>query len=168
MKFNVLMASVALTFGGLVLLAPDLAAQSEASRTVSRLTDRDGREAVIVEDLSMPNRDVTSLAGRYAEGTDIAVTGTVAEKDGAGFILNRRDGQVRALIGDPGDDRMAVGDVVTVYGRLKRVPLDLVQVETEVVHDKKSGSTYLTMLGHQRTAQSTAAGNTVKLRYRPL
>ena len=168
MKSNAHLICIALALCGLGLSTPTFAAENETNRTVSRLTDRNGREAVIVEDKTMTNRDVTSLAGKYEDGADIAVTGRVVAKEDGGFLLDRRDGQVRALIGDPGDDRVAVGDVVTVYGRLKRVPMDLVQVEAEVVRDTKSDKAYLTMLGHQRTAQSTGAGQTVTLNYRPL
>lgn len=162
MKTN-LLAALALS----VLAVSAFAADSGTSRTISVLTQPDGTTTTVVEDLGMPNRDVTSLAGKYPDGADVAVTGTVASKDDAGFLLNRRDGQVRSLISDPGDDRVAVGDVITVYGRLKRVPMDLVQVETEAVQDKASGKTYLTMLGHQRTAQLSSPGKSVKLEYHP-
>jgi hypothetical protein len=165
MKTTSLLISTALA---LAALSAPVFAQSETNRTVERVTNPGGPDTVIVVDKTMPNRDVTSLAGRYEDGADIAVIGRVSSKDESGFLLDRKDGQVRALIGDPGDDRVKVGDVVTVYGRLKREPMDVVQVETEAVRDQASGSTYLTMLGHQRTAQSTAAGKTVTLNYHPL
>lgn len=166
MKVQLLLIPAAIALGG--LCAPAFAADSGTVRTTERVTNPGGPDTVIVVDKAMPNRDVTSLAGQYEDGADIAVIGRVSAKDEGGFILDRKDGQVRALIGDPGDDRVKVGDVVTVYGRLKRVPMEIVQVEAEAVRDDASGSTYLTMLGHQRTAEATAAGRTVTLNYRPL
>lgn len=171
MKMSVLFISAACVLGGLsvsIVAAPVMAADSGTVRTTERVTNPGGPDTVIVVDKAMPNRDVTSLAGQYEDGTDVAVIGRVSAKDDMGFVLDRKDGQVRALLGDPGDDRVKVGDVVTVYGKLKRVPMDLVQVEAEAVRNGDSGGTYLTMLGHQRTAESTAAGKTVTLNYRPL
>lgn len=165
MRTPVLLISAAFVIGG--LSAPLMAADSGTTRTVERITNPGGPDTVIVVDKAMPNRDVTSLAGQFEDGADIAVIGRVSAKDEAGFILDRKDGQVRALIGDPGDDRVEIGDVVTVYGRLKRVPMDLVQVEAEVVALKPSGKTYLTILGHQRTSQMGGAGKTVTINYHP-
>lgn len=166
MKTPVLLISAAFLLGG--LSAPVTAADSTTTRTVERVTNPGGPDTVVVVDKGMPNRDVTSLAGQYEDGADIAVIGRVSSKDETGFVLDRKDGQVRALISDPGDDRVEVGDVVTVYGRLKRVPMELVQVETEVVAVKPSGKTYLTILGHQRTSRMGGAEKTVTLNYRPL
>lgn len=165
MKTPALLMSTALVL--CALSAPAFAADSGTSRTVERITNPGGPDTVIVVDKGMPNRDVTSLAGQFEDGADIAVTGRVSAKEEGGFLLDRKDGQVRALISDPGDDRVAVGDVVTVYGRLKRVPMDLVQVETEVVALKPSGKTYLTILGHQRTTEMGGAQKSVTLNYHP-
>lgn len=171
MNTRVLLISAAFVVGGLaapLTSASVVAADSGTIRTTERVSNPGGPDTVIVVDKAMPNRDITSLAGKYEDGADIAVIGRVSAKDGGGFILDRKDGQVRALIGDPGDDRVKIGDVVTVYGKLKRVPQDLVQVEAEAVRSGEAGGTYLTMLGHQRTAQATAAGQTVTLNYKPL
>lgn len=168
MKAKLLITSAALALCAFGLLAPAFAAESQTSRTVTVQSNPGGPPTTIVEDLTMPNRDVTSLANKYEEGADVAVIGRVSAKDATSIILDRKDGQVRALIGDPGDDRVAVGDVVTVYGKLKRIPLDIVQVETEAVKDQASGNTYLTMRGHERTVEMSKAGQTAKLNYHPL
>ncbi|MHB1204224.1 MAG: hypothetical protein ACYCZX_01550 [Rhodospirillaceae bacterium] len=168
MKAKLSLTSATLALCAFGLLAPVLAAESQTSRTISVQSNPGGPPTTIVEDLTMPNRDVTSLANKYQEGDSVAVIGRVSAKDATSIILDRKDGQVRALIGDPGDDRVAVGDVITVYGQLKREPMDILQVDTEAVKDQTSGNTYLTMRGHERTMEMSRAGQTAKLNYHPL
>ena len=170
MKKQTLLYALAVTAGfGFTAQAasPDLL-RTETNRAVNVITNAKGEQITIVEDVSMPAGDVTSSAGRFPEGTEIAATGTVARKDGNSLILDRRDGQVRARISGQVDGQVAVGDVVTVYGRLTRVPEDLTQVETEAFLVKATGKSYLTDLGQERSDEMVRTGTPGKLSYHPL
>jgi len=162
--------------------APFAAAQHAPSqgtnRSVSVVDTPTGGQAVIVRDRTLRNGDVTSNAGKYDDGTLVAVTGVVASIGETDFILNRPDGQVRAVMSDgTGDlgtgynaalvDEIRPGKSVTVYGRLRRVPLDLTQVETEGVYDNATDKFTATPLGNSHFAQRASRGR-IELHYQPL
>ena len=108
----------------------------------------------------LPNIDVT--AQRFRENEAIAVSGTVAERDGHDLILSRSDGMLKAKISEPSDNlgryarltsskatiasRFAVGDDVTVYGRLHKAS-SMPHVIADAVKDPRTGRLMLTDSG---------------------
>ena len=160
------------------LLAAEQHAPSQGTNRSVSIVNTPGGDAVIVRDNTMRNGDVTSTAGKYDDGTLVAVTGTVASTGETDFILNRPDGQVRAVMrDDEGDlgtgynaalaDEIRPGKSVTVYGRLRRVPLDLTQIEAEGIYDDATGKFTPTPLGKTHFAQRASRGR-VELHYQPL
>ena len=174
--------ALAAALAALPASAPFAAAQHAPSqgtnRSVGVVDMPNGAQAVIVRDRTLRNGDVTSTAGRYDDGTLVAVTGTVASTGETDFILNRPDGQVRAVMSDGESDlgtgytaaltdELQPGRSVTVYGRLHRVPLDLTQIEVEGVYDDKTEKFTPTPLGNSHFAQRASRGR-VELHYQPL
>ena len=173
-----LAAAVAVLPARVSFAAEQRAPVQGANRSVSVVDTPDGGQAVIVRDRTMRNGDVTSTAGKYDDGTLVAVTGTVASTGETDFILNRPDGQVRAVMSDGASDlgtgytaaltdEIQPGRSVTVYGRLHRVPLDLTQIEVEGVYDNKTEKFTPTPLGKSHFAQRASRGR-VELHYQPL
>ena len=115
----------------------------------------------------LPNIDVT--AQRFRENAPVAISGTDAGKEGHHLILSRSDGQLLAKIAEPTDNlgryarltnarstvasKIPLGDQVTVYGRLRKMP-DMPHVIAEVVADPQTGRVMLTDTGDKNLANT--------------
>ena len=159
----------------LASLAPAIAqnANYDPNRDYTRSVTVDGlpggNKTVIVEDQSLPNRDITARTGALPEDTPIALAGRVLGKEGPDLIIDRPDGQVRARIIEPSQEmsrhyttdlagKVRSGDSVVIYGRMRHVPEDLTEVETEAVFDQTANKTYLTALGDDRVRRTAVSG----------
>jgi len=173
-----LAAAIAAVSASASFAASQNAPSQGTNRSVSEFDTSGGGRAVIVRDRTMRNGDVTSTAGRLEDGALVAVTGTVGEAGETDFILDRPDGQVRAVLSDGSEDmgtgynaaladEIRPGRSVTVYGRLHRIPLDLTQIEVEGVYDNATGKFTATPLGDAFFARRAANGR-VELHYQPL
>jgi hypothetical protein len=149
-----------------------------ANRSVNVVKTPSGGEAVIVRDRTMSSGDITSSAGRFEDGARVTVSGTIQDAGDTDFTLTRPDGQVRAVLTDEDGrlltgynaqlaDEIQPGRTVTVYGRLRRTPGDLTEVETEALYDNATGKFMVTPLGRADFARRASTGR-VELHYQPL
>ncbi len=153
MKRTTVLASVGLA--ALLSCSGVAFAQSDLPQSNSPRPAFENSNAAL-RDSNIPNIDVH--AQRFRDDAPVAVTGTVSQKIGHDLILTRADGSVLAKISEPLDNlgiyaqlynrhttvgsRVAMGDRVTVYGRLRKEEA-MPRVIADVITNQRTGAVML-------------------------
>jgi hypothetical protein len=161
-----------LTTAAIALVASGSAVAGDSS-SHQKLTQTASISTSAPTSATSENIDVTALMS-----TPVAVRGSFAANQGQYIILDRPSGSLAARVDTPSgsllfplgaiQNKLSKGDLLTVYGTLRRGSDGAAMVEADAVYDQNLQHLFLTERGEERSSEWGNRATETVLRYRPV